>query len=196
MKSARCVIFDFDEAYSAYAGKQGIEYISTAEQLSSWFNSAISDVKERNAHKKELLAMGVEEEALAQEMRRFECICLFIGRMSAFIEKAYHKPEGVTDASPFIENMLDKGDNLNIHWIIVHNTDETSQTSGYKAFTLAGKRKTGIHMGGNVAAQSILPFDHMNYTEQGKTLKAGIGLLPSGNEDERTDRVIIPLMKG
>ena len=37
--------------------------------------------------------------------------------------------------------------------------------------------------------------DNMNYTEQAKTFKAGIGQLPSGNDDS-VARVVVPLVKG
>ena len=43
--------------------------------------------------------------------------------------------------------------------------------------------RTGVHFGGNVSNLRYMDFGYMNYTEQAKTFKAGIGQLPSGNDD-------------
>ena len=40
-----------------------------------------------------------------------------------------------------------------------------------------------------------MDFGYMSYTEQGKTVKTGIGMIPAGNEETVT-KVVTPLVKG
>ena len=55
--------------------------------------------------------------------------------------------------------------------------------------------KTGIHLGGNVAAQKILDFSAMPYLEQNKPLKPGIGLLPQDIDHPSARKIVIPQVK-
>ena len=55
--------------------------------------------------------------------------------------------------------------------------------------------KTGIHLGGNVAAQKLLEFNGMSYLEQTKATKPGIGLLPSDDYGSEPCSVVIPLAR-
>ena len=52
-----------------------------------------------------------------------------------------------------------------------------------------------MHFGGNVSNLRYMDFGYLSYTEQSKTLKNGIGMLPLGNEESVT-KVVVPLVKG
>lgn len=69
---------------------------------------------------------------------------------------------------------------------------DASSSAVYDEFV---KKKTGIHLGGNVAAQQLYDFAGMSYSEQNRAEKAGTGLVPP-SDGEPYMRVVLPLAKG
>ena len=96
---------------------------------------------------------------------------------------------------PFVENLLDKGSLHNVFWMACYNQDDVSKVAGIKMYEYFLRYKKGIHFGGNVAGQRIMNFDYVPFTEQSKSMKPGIGMLPT-NDDEDVRKVVIPLVKG
>jgi len=52
----------------------------------------------------------------------------------------------------------------------------------------------GIHFGGMVDYVKYMDFGQFTFNEKNKARKAGIGMLPSAN-DEKTKEVVVPLVK-
>ena len=71
-----------------------------------------------------------------------------------------------------------------------------SLVSGCKAYQLFTSYKTGIHLGGNVAAQRVFSFQNIHYTQVSKSMKKGEALVPSIEDDTVAETVIIPHIGG
>ena len=126
-------------------------------------------------------------------MRSYQAKFILIANFADFVTHVTH-PQDAGDARGFIENLLDKGSLHNVFWAACYNQEDVSKVAGTKLYEYFLKYKTGIHFGGNVAAQRIMNFDYVPYNEQAKTQKPGIGMLPS-NEDEDVRKVVVPLMR-
>ena len=96
---------------------------------------------------------------------------------------------------PFLENVTEKGKLLNVFFFLGINPDTVSSVVGLRSYENMTGYRTGMHLGGNVSNLRYMDFGYLSYTEQAKTLKNGIGMIPSGNEDTVT-RVVVPLVKG
>ena len=150
--------------------------------------------RERNIYKRELCKNEVEDEVIFEEMQRYLPKVICIANLADFVRHIEKPEEGVGDMRAFVENLLDKGANHNVYWFAILPTEDTIGLSGNKLFQLFTRSRKGIHFGGEVSTQRILNFDQIPFTEQGKILKPGIGMIPS-NEDGICE-VVIPQVKG
>lgn len=192
-KGGKTVVIDFGGEFTYLAEKLNVVQINSDEELFQFFSELLPDFKERNERKKECILQGMSDEEIYLQMRQFESLYLFIADFSDFIQHVMHSKKG-NDAQPFIENLLDKGSLHNVFWFACYNYEDALKVTGTKLYDYFMKYKTGIHFGGNVAAQRIMNFDYVPYAEQNKSLKPGIAMLPL-NEEEDVRKVIVPLVK-
>lgn len=182
-----------DELQAA-AERAGAAYISDQKAQGEFFQSLIPLVQKRNQIRKALMAEGREDEiyeAMAGEEKQY----IFIADLENFIKSVYKPEEGVLNIRPFLENLTEKGKQLNVFIFAAVNPDNISSVLGQRAYENIAGYHTGIHLGGNVSGLRYMDFGYLSYTEQSKTCKCGIGMLPAGNEED-VNRVVIPLVKG
>lgn len=79
--------------------------------------------------------------------------------------------------------------------ISAYNQDQYTEVIGKPLYENLVRAKTGIHLGGNVSAQRVFEFSYIPYMQQSKVQKAGMGMIPSTNEEEKTQKVVIPMVK-
>ena len=91
-------------------------------------------------------------------------------------------------------NLFEKGAIHNVFWFAQLNQDNAADIAGMNTYASFIKEKNGIHFGGNVAGQRLLTFDHIPYANQNKKLPAGIGMLPT-NDDETVETVVVPFYR-
>ena len=159
------------------------------------FYELLPVLQERAMIKKKLLEEELEDKDMFERMRHFKPVFIFIDDVHEFMEAVYKPDEGVAIVSGFLENITEKGRFYNLFLFATVDYTKNSQSIGYKAFTNMLSYKTGIHLGGNVAAQKIFEFNGMNYTEQSKATRPGIGLLPSDSYGSSPRKVVIPLVR-
>lgn len=193
-KQAKVTVFDFNGEFNALADKLAFEYVNTDEKMFAYFSELVPDFKERNVRKKQNLQEGMSDEELYTDMQQFQARYLLIGNFAEFIQHVT-KPQGVGEIRPFVENILDKGSMHNVYLFAVYDANDVGKVAGTKLYDYFIRYKTGIHFGGNVAAQRLMNFNYIPYNEQSTVLKPGVGLLPQ-NDDEDVTRIVIPLMKG
>ena len=122
----------------------------------------------------------------------FDPIFIFIPELDQFINMIYRSENNM---SGFFENMFSRGRGNGIYFFADLSLRNKSNAGGYPAFeSFIGYRK-GIHLGGKTAANSILNFEYIPFSEQNRADKAGTGYIPDVTDDKNTSKVIIPLVK-
>lgn len=196
-KKAKTVVIEKDSAeLKAMALSSGSEYISNDEKILQYFQSITADFVERNKLKKQLMDKGMSDEEIFDCMQKKTPIFIFIADVCSFINTIYHPEGNIGNMSGFFENIFEKGFLHNIFFIGCVNTDETSSVAGLKAYQCFISYKTGVHLGGNVAAQRIFSFQNIHYSKMSKSSKKGEGLVPSNEDDTVAEKIIIPLVGG
>lgn len=196
-KDSTRFIVEFDSnKLQRFAEESEATYVSDGMSLFSALKSLLPIFKERNVKKQECLSKGLYEEDIYQEMSKFKPIFLFIDNLSDFIQIAYNPPEGVGAISGFLENIIEKGFLHNIFFIAALDSTNSVNVSRYKVYSLMTGYKSGIHLGGNVAAQRLFDFSALPYLEQTKTAPTGTGLLAPSDSYPSVQEVVIPNMKG
>ncbi len=193
-KGGEIVIFDFKMEMPYLKNQENITYIDSNTGLYEFFQALLPEFVKRNKWKKEKIQGGISDEELYQEMCRFQAKYFLLPDIASFIEHVKN-PGEAGNAKAFIENLLDKGSMHNVYWFACLQPDDVNRLGGTRMYDLFIRYKTGMHFGGNVSAQRIFNFDYIPYNEQSKSLKAGIGLVPS-QEEETVRKVVIPLVKG
>lgn len=189
-----CVIEHGTDELMSAAGRAGAVYVSNQQEQAEFFKGLVEPFQKRNQLKKALLADGREEE-LYESLLEQERICIFISDLAAFVQSIYKPEEGVLNIRPFVENITEKGRLHNVYFFAAINQDTVAPVMGLRVYENMTGYHTGVHFGGSVANLRYMDFGNLNYTEQNKVQKPGIGMLPMANEEE-VSRVVVPLVKG
>ncbi len=198
LKSARrrggeVTVIDYSGELTNIVEKESVSLLDTDAKVFQFFQELLPDFKARNVKKKQNIQAGMSDEEIYINMCSYQAKFILIANFADFVTHVTH-PQDAGDARGFIENLLDKGSLHNVFWAACYNQEDVSKVAGTKLYEYFLKYKTGIHFGGNVAAQRIMNFDYVPYNEQAKAQKPGIGMLPS-NEDEDVRKVVVPLMR-
>lgn len=194
MRGNDITIIDFGGDLVNMAEKESLSIIDTDAKMFKFFSDLLPEFRERNLRKKKGIQAGMSDDEIYADMLSYPATFILIANFADFVTHVMH-PENVGDVRAFVENILDKGSLHNVFWAACYNQEDAAKVVGTKIYDYFLKYKTGIHFGGNVAAQRIMNFDYVPYSEQTKTQKPGVGMLPSSDEDE-VRKIIVPLMKG
>lgn len=194
LRGSDVTIIDFNGDLTNIAEKELLSVIDTDVKMFNFFSELLPEFKERNVHKKEAVQKGMSDEEIYVDMLSYKAKFILIANFTDFVTHVMH-PVNTGEIKAFVENLLDKGSLHNVFWVACYNYEDVSKVAGIKIYDYFLKYKTGIHFGGNVAAQRIMNFDYVPYTEQTKSQKPGIGMLPADDNDD-VRKVAVPLMKG
>ena len=100
--------------------------------------------------------------------------------------KYFEKYEGISGSS---DNERKVSQHLSCRY-----SEDKNKIAGYTTFVNFASYKTGIHFGGKVAQNTVLNFDYLNYKEQSKSEKAGIGQIAYTGDEKAVKKVVVPLM--
>lgn len=171
-------------------------YLSDDKEIYDYFNKLTQEFVKRNKVKNALLNEGKTDDEIYSEMQQFKPIFFFISDIKDFLDSVYHPENGIGAMSGFFENIFEKGYLHNIYFFTCINTDEASALGVYKAYTTFVSHKSGAHLGGNLTSQRIFNFQNIKFNEMSKSMKKGIALLPSYEDDAIAKKVVVPLLGG
>lgn len=194
MERSQCFVFDYgNDILRGTAADCGAVYIDDYPKSFACFKNLLALFSERNAKKRELVSAGKNETEVFEEMfRLFPPIFLFIDNIGDFTDNIYNPDPAVGSAAGFLENITEKGYLHNVYIFACANSSDIGRYSGRKIYKNLENFRTGIHLGGNAAAQRVFDFTSLPFTEQSAVTKAGIGLLPPTQFNAKIEKVVIP----
>ena len=196
-ENARVCLIDLKgQEFKKTAEQLSVEYLTEETQVFEFFKSTIPEFKARNLKKNSYLAEGIEEDELAEKMSSETQIYIFIADMVSFIQSAYRPMEGVGSMNAYLENITEKGSYHGFYFFGILNPEQVTSIAGYKLYMNMISYKTGVHLGGNTAAQRLFQFTNIPFQEQSKTAKPGTGLTPLYDEPGIAESIVLPLIKG
>ncbi len=126
----------------------------------------------------------------ALENRR---INIFIGNLLALIEELYSSESPAFNAQGLFETLCERGKGYNIFLYAEVSDRDEAELMGYTCFESMRGYRSGIRFGGRFSEQKLFSFENVNYLEQDRSMKAGIGMIPSENRDDRQVKVVVPM---
>lgn len=192
-KHAEIAVFEKggDELKQLCSGCGGC-YISTDTELFDYLSGLLPVFKERNQKKHKLMAEGMSESEIYEEMSKEKPYFIFINDLLSFFEAAYKPSGGTGSMGGFLENIIEKGSLHNIYIFGCADSDKTFEAAGYKAYGEFVKYKKGLHLGGNLSAQQIFSFQNIPYNELSHSDKKGIGVTPSDDDETQGIKLVVP----
>lgn len=179
----------------ATAAAVGAEYLDTQTLQAEFFGRLVEPFKKRNLKKRELLEQGMDEYDMYTAMQEEKPYFIVAADMVSFVESIQKPEEGVINIRKFVENIAEKGKLHNVFFFFGINPETVSPVLGVKIYESFVGYHTGIQLGGQVNNIRYFDFGNVPYMEQSKVQKAGIGMIPVGNEEE-TGKVVLPLVRG
>lgn len=179
----------------ASAQAAGAEYIDSQKLQADFFSRLVEPVKQRNVIKRSLIEEGKEEAEIYEAMQTEKPYFIIVSDIVTFVQSITKPETGILNIRAFVENIAEKGKMHNIFFFLGVNQDTVSPVLGAKIYDSLTGYRTGIHLGGAVNNVRYFDFSNVPYTEQSKTQKTGLGMIPTGNEDT-VCKVVIPLVRG
>lgn len=173
-----------------------VNYLADEEEIFEFFKSTIPVFKQRNQKKRDYVAQGMEQEEIAAVMDAEKKIFIFLADLTAFIQSVYNPKDKTKNMQAYLENITEKGSTHGFYFVGCLNQEEILSVSGYRMYGNLISYKTGIHLGGNVAAQRLFQFTNIPFQENAKVTKPGVGLATGVEEPGTALQVVIPLVKG
>ncbi|MCC8164078.1 MAG: type VII secretion protein EssC [Lachnospiraceae bacterium] len=173
-----------------------VEYLSEETAVYEFFKSTVPVFKERNQRKRQLLAEGLEGDALAEKMNEGQQIFIFIADMVSFLQMAYRPSEGVGDIHAYLENITEKGSSHGFYFFGCMLPEQHAQISARPVYANMISYQTGVHLGGNTGSQRLFQFTNIPHMEQLKAAKPGTGLIPDAEDASVSCKLVLPLYRG
>ena len=192
-KADICIVDSAECDLGMFSTAPGVRYVTTAKEFETYLAETIPNIIERRNYKEKLVAEGKESDEIFEAMcEKFKPLFFFLPELNQFINLIYRSEVAL---SPLLENFIAKGGGNNFYFIGDLSLKNKANASGYAAFESFIGYKKGIHMGGKVAANNILNFEYMSYSEANKSDKVGVGQLPDVFDEKDTRKVVVPLVK-
>lgn len=126
----------------------------------------------------------------AQENQRID---IFIGSMTALIQELHNPESPAFNAQGLFETLCERGAGYNIFLFVEITDQEQTELMGYTCFDSMRSYRSGIRFGGRFGEQKLLPFENVGYQDQDRSMKYGVGVLPSENRESRQIKIVVPM---
>ena len=188
-------VVDFSGKLNTAALEYGAEYLDTDRKMYDAFVSWQPFIVENNTLRKEMERNGASDEEIYEKVTNNGQICVFISDLPEFIQRVMNREDAsVPDMSGFLGNITEKAAGLGIYFFAAYRPDDITKARGTVIYNNLTKKKDGIHLGGNVAAQSLLDFEYIPFRERGKGVKAGVAMLPMVEGELGAEKAVIPMV--
>ena len=183
----------------------GAVYVNSDEAFLPFVNEINNTINLRHKLHKSLTAQEAEPEEIFEAMRPYQQIFVLIADLQDFIqfiasvEKQGKPGEGAQRGTPIADrlcNIIAKGALHQVYFFGVSQLQDQPLLAMQKLYQSFIQDKNGIHLGGEMNKQKLLPVGNLSYAEQTKALNAGIGYVNDLHDSARVQQVVIPANKG
>jgi len=167
-----------------YTDDQGIHDFLTA------LNSTLV---ERSPLKEACLDKKASNEELFECSLQNPRIDIFISNMQALIDLLNNAESKTYSARETFDIFCERGKGYNIFLYAEISDKEQLDLMGYTCFDNMYSYRSGIRFGGRFNDQRIFPFENIGYQDQDRSMKSGVGVIPSENREDSLVRIVVPM---
>ncbi len=174
------------------AGSVGAQYLTDYDSFGTWFrNDFIPMFVARNRAKKAMIARGLDEQEIYDEMRREEAVFVFIADLPAFTKLLHDPAHALDNYHGGLTNLLDKGYLHNIYFISAMDPGQRTELIGYSVFEKFIQMRRGIFLGGDImSVTSMLQFAGARFDSR-RDARTGQGFGYTASYDDVSFRSVV-----
>lgn len=182
-----------DNQFDRFAQENGIPRYTDGQGVLDIMTRIHGELLSRAKIKKACIDAKRSDEEMFKEALVNQRIDIFIGNMVALVKELQDPNSPAFNALNLFETLCEKGKGYNIFLYAEISDRDEGELLGYTCFDSMRSYRSGIRFGGRFSEQKILSFENIGYQEQDRSMKSGIGVMPSESRDERQIRVVVPL---
>lgn len=182
-----------DDRFAPIAQEHGIQRCTDGQSLYDFLSRIQTEMIARAQIKKDCIAKKSTDEEMFTAALANRRIDIFMGNMAALIN-CLHDPESPAfNAQGLFETLCERGRGYNIFLFAEVDDREETELMGYTCFDSMRGYRSGIRFGGRLSEQKLFLFENVGYQEQDRSMKCGIGMIPSENREDRQVKVVVPM---
>lgn len=151
------------------------------------------ELVQRAGIKKACLDRKASQEEMFTAAQANSRINIFIGNMSTLIGQLHDPESPVFNARDLFETLCERGMGYNIFLYGEVSDREETDLMGYTCFDSMRGYRSGVRFGGRFSEQKLFPFENVGYQDQERSMKCGVGMVPSENREERQVKIVVPM---
>ena len=187
LKGTEVLIIDSPERHLfSFADRENVRYASGEEQTFTCFSEKLTPLLEERSR-----IIGSKGSSFRKEGKDmlFPPVLLLISDLEWLLTTAYRSERNMKG---FLEMLFEKGAGYGIVVLAELSLEKKSSVQVLPAFKSFNSGKEGIHFGGKTVGNTLLNYDHLDYRQQNKAQKPGVGLLPEINGESMKGSIIVP----
>ena len=170
-----------------------LERCTDGGSLLAMFTELQQEMVRRAPIKRQHLDAKSPEDILFDAALENQRIDLFITDMQLLITKLHDPDSPAFNALAFFDTLCERGKGYNIFVYAEMADRDQDELMGYACVDSMRNYQSGIRFGGKFGDQKLLPFENVRYQDQDRSMKVGIGVLPSDDSEAPLVRVVVPL---
>ena len=147
----------------------------------------------RSAVKKECLDRRCSDEELFEAAMQSPRINIFVNNMTGLLEMLHDPDSPAHNAEELFETICERGKGYNLFLFCEVADRELAELPGYLAFGSLMNYRSGIRFGGRFGEQKLFAFENIGFQDQDRSMKPGIGVIPTDNREDRVEKIVVPL---
>lgn len=182
-----------DNQFERIAKDNGIRRYVDGQGVFELLSQIHKELVSRAQIKKACLDAKKSDEEIFDAALVNQRIDIFIGNMTALVKELYDPNSPAFNAQGLFETLCERGKGYNMFLYVELNDRDEGELLGYSCFDSIRGYRSGIRFGGRFGSQKIFSFENVGYQDQDRSMKSGIGMMPSESREERQVRVVVPL---
>lgn len=188
-----CIVDSPKRELKLFANEEKVTYLTEEAEITAYVKEQLLPTfAKRNNKKWDMIDADYEEEQIYEKMQEETPIFMFIGDLDWFTELIYTAED---DISGILENLTEKGILHNIYFVAEIAMDKITNVMGYQLYSNFVSYETGIHFGGRLGENDVLPFGYVPYNEQGVKDSVGVGSIPGDSGYTGVKKVVLPMAR-
>ena len=181
------------ERFQSIAEQHGWKRYTDGEGLLEFLTYLHGILVERSPLKKSCLDRKCSDEELFAEADANPRIDIFIGNMTGVITTIHDPDSPAKEGEALFETLCERGKGYNVFVFGEVGDKEAVEMAGYIAFGSLMNYRSGIRFGGRFGDQKLFAFENVSFQDQDRSMKPGIGVIPTDNRDDRLEKIVVPM---
>ncbi|NBI65379.1 FHA domain-containing protein [Pseudoflavonifractor sp. 60] len=182
-----------DSRFAQIAQEHALTRCTEAQEVYNFLSRIHGELVQRAGIKKACLDRKASQEEMFTAAQANSRINIFIGNMSTLIGQLHDPESPVFNARDLFETLCERGMGYNIFLYGEVSDREETDLMGYTCFDSMRGYRSGVRFGGRFSEQKLFPFENVGYQDQERSMKCGVGMVPSENREERQVKIVVPM---